>query len=947
MAEEMNPLPDLRLWGKMRGLDRPYPVLWHLIDAAAIAGCLWDLYLSESQRSLISVGLGVSATHARALVAFWAGLHDIGKITPGFQCQDPAAYAPLRDDPEFPPAIATVPRLRHDMASQLVGVEQFRELGHDSGSGGTFNGCYRAAQLLGGHHGWFESSADRTVRRLSGALGPLGQAGWRSQRAAHFAAVYEAVGRPAPPAIASPPEQMLGAAVASTLTGLIILADWLASQEWFLKSQVPHLSVDGSAGSIREHLDRTSSVAPDVLRRAGLGQLRIRERGFVDVFGFAPNPLQQSVIDELIGRLDGPGLLVVTAATGDGKTEVGLIAATALAQASGVDGLHFGLPTMATADQMYARVADFTGKVATGPAPVTLLHSMSWLNAEYTARAENGLAEPSPTVSSDGDATVAASDWLRGSKRGLLASMSAGTIDQALMAALASKHNALRMLGLSRKVLVVDEAHAYDAYMQAILRQLLCWLGALGAPVILLSATLPSTVSGSLVAAYLRGSGRGSTDQTPWTVDYPGWLFVPARADQEPVRISPRAAAAVAAHRTLDLAVDVRPVSRTTTGGLPTDDVDDRMSVIRAVLEPVTSQGGCVAIICNTVAEAQQTYADLRDNHDGVEVTLLHARFPALVREQKTAAIVDALGRRSAEEGRRPRALIVIATQVIEQSLDLDFDLVISDLSPIAQLLQRAGRCHRHKPTQPRPSWAATPRLVVLDPHGTSGYAKPKAWGSVYSDYLLRATHLLLAGRAGAPVCIPGDVQGLVEAVYVHGAGADSFLNDAILDDERLAHIGDEFAQKDMAGYVTLPDPANIMDLAELSNKQVDEAKATTRLGADSIRVLCCYVDDHGDRWLDPELTHHRLPETGSRADGGFRPDEVRDLLARTIPMRDDEINDEPAPEYQPPPKWADNPWLSKLALLPHRATASGVQPVHLGRHAYMFSSDLGLCRVA
>jgi CRISPR-associated endonuclease/helicase Cas3 len=136
----------------------------------------------------------------------------------------------------------------------------------------------------------------------------------------------------------------------------------------------------------------------------------------------------------------------------------------------------------------YRRVRRFAAAIAEGPAAVTLLHSMSWLNAEYEARSTAGIGGSATVASDDADTYVVAPDWLRGRKRGVLAHLSVGTIDQALLAALTTKHNALRMLGLSGKVFIVDEAHAYDEYMQTLLRRLLNWLGALGCPVVLLSA---------------------------------------------------------------------------------------------------------------------------------------------------------------------------------------------------------------------------------------------------------------------------------------------------------------------------------------------------------------------------------------------------------------------------------------------------------------------------
>jgi len=925
--------PDLRILGKRRGLDRPYALLWHLLDTAAVALALWDHYLTARQRVAIACRLGVDEQQARQLIAFWAGLHDIGKATAAFQYKLGDALEILTADEQYPDNGER--RLGHDIASEYAAAPLLAALGYPQHKGFWLSGAAcRVAQILGAHHGRYNDITEQDSAAEAATHARLGGLGWKRQREALFAAVYEVVGRPKPPVEPEPYEPAVAAEAAMIITGVVVLADWLASQEHFIASQQRSQADKASPEAVRAHFERAVARAPELLLEAGLGSPRVRDASFADVFGFNPNPLQASILDELLGRITGAGLLVVTAATGGGKTEVGFIAAQALGKASGADGMYFALPTMATANEMYKRLTAFISKVATGPAPVTLLHSMSWLNEEYTARAAAHIADPVAISSDERDVVALASAWLRGHRRGMLAPYAVGTIDQSLLAALAVKHNALRMLGLAGKVLVVDEAHAYDAYMQALLRRLLTWLGKLGCPVVLLSATLPSAVSTSLVEAYLRGTGRDGVGGAGYRVEYPGWLFVPADRTQAPVRISPRAREAVVAYRRLTLQIDVRPVNHA-QGDDDANDATaprDRLTVIRDLLGRIRTDGGCAAVMCNTVTDAQTTFLALRDwRDDGVQVELLHSRYPARQREEISQRITGALGR----EGRRPAKSVVVGTQIIEQSLDLDFDLVVSDLAPIAQLLQRAGRCHRH-PRARRPSWLAHPRLVVLDPQDAdAGHVKPRRWGAVYDSDLLRATHLLLAERAGRPVVVPDDVQELVEGVY------ESFLDDEVLMQDRITRKGDEMAQHAMADLVAIPPPEDVYDLAMLSKKQVQEADAVTRLGADSVRVLCCYVDSEGRRWLDAEC-RRPLPERGSHADGRFTQDEVRQILAETIPVRADEVWDR-EPENAVPAAWLRNPWLRDLVLLPHLLTPAGVDPGRVGPRKMKLDSEIGL----
>lgn len=908
---------DLRIWGKERGLPRAYPLLWHLADTAAVAGSLWDRFLTPNQRSLIAVGLEIDEEHARALVMLWAGLHDLGKATPGFQSGHEVLFRPLLADPAYGGERGSR-KLRHERATQLTLDELLKESGYEA-TGVRVRSkrpSYRVAQILGGHHGRFcrHDQNDKDSRHL-------GKGGWDEQRRLFVKVLAEMLGNPSPPS-------RVDARAAVLISGLVVLADWLASQERFLTKQLESLPAEVAAHTVQAHFASLRAPAERLLAEAGLGLPQLRDVNFEEAFPFSPNPLQRSIIRELIPRLTGPGLLVVTAATGDGKTEAALLAARMLAKVARASGFYLALPTMATADEMYGRVRKFATRVAEGPAAMTLLHSMSWLTSAYQAQAATGLEGTSDVSSEDHDAHVVAPDWLRGRRRGLLAPLAVGTIDQALIAALSTKHNALRMLGLSGKVFIVDEAHAYDDYMQDILRKLLNWLGALRCPVILLSATLPASQVHELARSYRRGAGL--PDDVPADVHYPGWLFVPAEPDQELVRISSTDQARVVANRQIDLHVDVEPVHHINKAEVDPGDSLDRRAVIRRRLSPLLTDKGCAAVICNTVDDAQTTYEMLRAwaGHRA-EVRLLHARFPAYQREEITGELSRRLGKGVAD---RPSKMIIVATQVIEMSLDLDFDLVISDLAPIAQLLQRAGRCHRH--SRDRFAWAAQPRLVVLDPRNGGNFAKPQHWGEIYHPYLLRATHLRLAGLTR--IAVPEHVQEHVEAV--HGP---ALHDNPILQKEQSEHRAESMARRQIAELGEIPDPEVLGDLAGLSEHDLPDTYATTRLGVESVRVLCCYLDADGRPWLDPG--HRRpLPVRGSGDKGRFTSDDLREILKLTIPVRETILTGY-EPPAQLPSRWQKTAWLRDVRALWFQSVSTGPLPISInGREVYLHA-DLGL----
>ncbi|MBD0670758.1 CRISPR-associated helicase Cas3' [Streptomyces sp. CBMA156] len=902
--------PDTRLWGKSEGLPGPYPVICHLLDTAAVAGALWDAVLSERVRARIAEAVGAAEDEARVMVMLWAGLHDVGKISVHFQQQVAQEFAKLLEDPKLAGDGSAAKRsgfLRHETATHWGLVEFFKQCGYPLRRPVRQSPAHQIAQLLGGHHGCFAASLlPKEILNPSGYQPGLGAAeGWREQRLAHAHAVRRTVGDKRALGSVLPGES------AVVVAGLVVVADWLASQVDLIEPRMPGEGWKAGDADLAEHFRVAAEAAPGWVGAAGLGRAEFPDRPFAGQFPFPPNKLQADVAERLPIEVRGPGLLLVTAPTGDGKTETALHAASVMARASGASGIYFALPTMATADAMFTRVRRFAEDNIKGDRALTLLHSMAWLSPDYAPG----------DGATDGAAVLAdteAGQWLRTGRRGLLAPLANGTIDQALTGVLPVRYGFLRLFGLSNKVLVVDEAHAYGPWMHSLLVRLLEWLGAFGAPVVLLSATLTGRAATSLVDAYRRGAGF----HEPTTVEprYPGWLFVNADGGtvSEPREVgSSRARTLRVESRQVHW--DVRDADVAAKPGQ-----QGRRAALRDILAPVAAEGGCVLVCCTTVDEAQRTYHYLRSvlpelaaREGGLR--LLHSRFPAHERQRITADCEAAYGKPVSDTAAAtPReGSILVATQIVEQSLDLDFDLIVSDLAPLAQLLQRAGRGKRHERPN-RPVWtglATEPRMIVLEPLDDKGeVAAPRSWGTVYDASLLRRTSLLLRQHVGGAVEVPADVQRLVDEVYAEdfGAGLGKAAAQELqrMDAERIASAAAEAQLADLTGIKSPYDVRD--DLSPLSDRGlgISEDMLTTRLGADSGRAVCVFEREGGRPSLAPD---RHVPLPSSRA--APKREDLALIMRHTVPLPGRWLAGR-TEENAVPKAWSDRPLLADLALL-------------------------------
>ena len=540
--------------------------------------------------------------------------------------------------------------------------------------------------------------------------------------------------------VVSVPTQML-------LTGLLIVADWISSDT----DNFPLLNgaQDGQESDCPQRVsDAWHRLALPSPWRPRHGDLD--SSAFKNEFGFLPNAVQRSMI-ETASQADAPGICILEAQMGIGKTEAALAAAEVMALKFGCGGLCFGLPTQATSNGIFPRLESWGETQSQESAQaIRLAHGMSQLNKDYRA-----LFRPAPNVAVEDsqDTGVFVHQWFEGRKQALLANIVIGTVDQLLMAALKQRHVMLRHLGLAGKVVIIDECHAYDAYMNQYLEMVLRWLGTYRTPVILLSATLPEQRRAALIEAYLgQAAPAGGDWQT--TRRYPLLTWTDgSRVRQEKIEI--------------DSPVKIVALKKIT---------DEELA---GFLGSSLRGGGCAGVIVNTVVRAQRLAAELRAALPGMKILVAHSRFTMSDRADRDTRLLSLIGRGSTSAGRD--RLIVVGTQVLEQSLDIDFDLLVTDLCPMDLLLQRMGRLHRHK-RDGRPAPLRDPVCALL----SAGDGPPDPGSrSVYGSWLLLRTRMLLPKT----VSLPLDIPSLVQETY---AAPDP----ALLEEEPLREAWEEHTKK-------------------------------------------------------------------------------------------------------------------------------------------------------
>lgn len=794
-----------------------HPLIYHVLDVAAVA----DAILArepESTRMRLAALLGLCWDAARPWLLLLIACHDLGKCCPGFQCKW-KVLANLDAGPSPDTSI------NHAFVSQIELSEFLRELDWPDELADL------VADAVGCHHG--ERASPTALDHLGSNRRALGKPEWHAARLGLFKALITVFAPGAPPTkpALSGPDFML-------LAGLTSFADWIGSNETFFPFGTPDEGDDLSAWFLKRRDENAESALNQIGWQTRL-PLADTARAFETVFGFPSRPLQQAMV-EALAEIDQPAILLIEAPMGEGKTEAALYAHLELQRRLGHRGLYVALPTKATGNAMFQRVLKFLqSQRGDRHLDMQLLHGGALLNDAFQQLKPGGIFD-----SAKGGG-VRASEWFTHKKRALLSEYGVGTIDQALLTILPVRHQFVRLWGLANRVVVFDEIHAYDAYTGTLLLHLLRWLLALGASVVLLSATLPPQIRRQLAEL---------VDQEPPEAEtrYPRLTVYQS---DSPVRSIP-----FNADPKRRLSLRIQPV-------------DADIAAIKDALDARLADGGYALALTNTVQRAQDLYRAFGGGEtlvvdgepigkrlpDGTEIYLFHARFPADARQRREDAVLKLFGPPDSQTP-APRAgrKILVATQVAEQSLDLDFDLIATDLAPIDLLLQRAGRLWRHARGE-RPT--AEPVLIVagLAEDPPPSFGKPLWWGAVYREDVLLRTRSLLRGKPAMQ--LPDEIDTLVAAVYDEAVEVE-VVSEARLDRAMQDAMGKEYAHVGQAhqAIIGLPEDASWKTGARFTLYDDDEPgvhsslKVRTRLGEDSIVVVPLFESDTFDPADTPDF---------------------------------------------------------------------------------------------
>jgi len=752
-------------------------LIYHSLDVAAVCSVLLE-HDRLLLRRLSSI-LNLSPQDTISLSSFLVSIHDIGKLSCTFQCLRPDLLQLLQSR-----TCGSTHFERHTNLGLLAWDEHIFPLAwrdgwiRPSGVSEELRQMRFWRRVLGslmhavtGHHGWppstdglhglglsikdhfTQTDLDASVAFVSALLHLF--------RGGHLSLDFQS----------NIKERFR---IASwLLAGVAVLSDWIGSN-------ASYFSFHSEPMSLKEYWQGYAlPQAVKAVKEAGVLPCCPSSRSGINALFSSvikiPSPLQCFAESCQLGS--GPQLFILEDMTGSGKTEAAVVLAHRLLAEQGAEGVFFALPTMATANGMYPRISKtyrLLFEDSSEPSLV-LAHSARHLFGALRSSFEGmaGSQESECETREEETASAQCAAWLADSrKKSLLASIGVGTIDQALLGILPSKHQSLRLLGIARSVLIVDEVHAYDAYMLTLLESLLNFHATFGGSAILLSATLPIKIREELAGAFRAGLTAESAQLKE--TSYP-------------------LATSVSTKSVVETPIDVRAgLQRTVSLKF----VHDEKTVYDALIQ-FCHEGRCSCWIRNSVDDATDAYKKLVGILGNDRTWLFHARFALGDRLDIEQRVLKHFGKQSSSLTRS--GIVLIATQVVEQSLDLDFDLIVSDLAPIDLLIQRMGRQHRHPrkpngdPVDDGVDGRAGDPFYIFSPVPADDPTKD--W---YRSFFPRGAYvyphhgqLWLTARLLAEaktICLPEDLRRLVEGVYGNDPNIPRNLTRASLEAEGMDH---------------------------------------------------------------------------------------------------------------------------------------------------------------
>ena len=720
------------LWAKKQDINGNFewsPLYIHLHDTQKVSILLWEHWFSDSQKNIV-----INSIHngdeniAKKLIKFIGACHDLGKATPAFQIKKSFANSDdldviLKENLEQAGFLGitnthlpSINKSHHSLASEYLlykyGVKE------DIGA------------VVGAHHGKpvdtfttikNQSAYESNYYQEEKNANPI----YKKWECVQKDILEWALNSSGFDNISDIPEiNQVGQVI---LAGLLIMADWIASNTKYfplfsiyekIECNLDQRAVEGFTNWFKTEVWQADYI------------FDIKEN-FKKRFDFYPNKHQERFIETILDTND-PGIFIFEAPMGMGKTEAALYGVELLAQKKGASGLFFALPTQATTNGIFPRVEKWLTDIVDDfdeNLGLRLVHGKAYLNEDFQRLAKN----IDQDASFNDHPSVVVNEWFSGRKSAILDDFIVGTVDQFLLLSLKQKHLFLRHLGFSKKAVVIDEVHAYDAYMSQYLYQALRWMGVYNVPVIILSATLPAKKREELIKEYLIGKGiktrKQKHDRQIAAFTYPLITY----NDGSVIKYEDKFG------KTSKKKIEVIRKEE-----------DNLIKLISSLYK----QGGNIGIIVNTVKKAQDLAKVVEENFGNNSFELIHSRFIDTHRIKKEEELLKQIGKNAS----RPDKKIYIGTQVIEQSLDIDFDIMITELAPIDLILQRIGRLQRHD--LKRNDYYKNPTLYVI---GTSEKLEFDEGSSfVYSSYLLARSQYFLPNE----ITIPDDLSKLVQKVY-------------------------------------------------------------------------------------------------------------------------------------------------------------------------------------
>ncbi len=858
-------------------------------------------------------------------------IHDLGKATPAFQhCNEVEALRPREAGLTWNETRVAAKFWRHDrlgavlLRNELKRVWSRRQLSW-------------VWPLVAGHHGEFPTVGNLPTPSGFGEHFGVGD-GWRDAQRGLLEMVTESVGFANLKDVE--PVERPTRADQLAIAGFVVMADWIASNSTDFPGidEIDYISLEVSR-------ERAAQAWRRWRLRGGWANLAVPS-STIDLIGKRFNNVareSQFTVVEAAHQIESPGMLLVEAPMGEGKTKAALAASEVLAARFGCDGVLLAMPTQATCTPMFEEVVNWVSTFDPELVDeVQLLHgkrqfNQLWKEIWHNRPSENdvddfgsiaededfGCSAGSPSSVKDGESRP--ESWFHGHKRGLLTAFGVATIDQLLFAATRTKHVMLRFAGLAGKVVVIDEVHAADIYMSQFLYEILRWLGQARVPVVLLSATLPQHQRQALCDAYAEGAtGRTDSVQLPESFAYPRVSLVWGEGNEARTDVK------AADPWRDDFQVAVEVVEDTSDDGGPV--VDRVRSDLRG--------GGTALVVVNSVKRAQRIYETLRDGFEGDTLLLLHGRLDDADRAERTAQSLNAA---QADPDRDPtKRQVIVATQVAEQSFNIDADLLITDVAPIDLILQRIGRLHRH-PSTPRPDRLREPRVIITGLAWTDTAPDfHSASEAVYSsNLLLRSAALIAETIAGGAVPASWRVPSCVPQLISDGYSDAFVFPDSWCEAAEKAEIeweADQERRAETAAYFVLSEEAKrgAPCLDGLHHKPTHasegELHAAVRDGPSSVEVVMVRRSPEG---------YTAMNGTRLGSNGEVSNEALDDLLGGVVRLPA-KFTDEAEAQLTTLPGWEGHTWLgwSKALVLDQNGEAD------LGGHRLRYDSELGLQEV-